>query len=157
MLRWSAAALAVVVLFLAGCPEGASSPAGGDSRVDWRSGADQGTATLVDTGGVLVRAACRSYGTGTGPYLSLASRTRDDDVGARVVFNSDFHGRHRFAMADFDRDFGAWDLLGAEPGRVRGRFDYRSPGGERLALSFNGSGGRADGQCDLEGEISPGA
>jgi hypothetical protein len=156
MLRWGAAALAVIVVFLAGCPEDVSSPAGAaESRVDWRSGADQGGVTLVDAGGVRVRATCPTYGTRTGPYLSLTARTVADDASARVVFNSAFHGGHRFAMADFDRAYGRWDLLGAEPGRVRGRFSYRSPDSDRVTLSFRGSGGRADGQCDLRGEISP--
>jgi hypothetical protein len=158
MLRWGAAALAAIVLFLAGCPEGASSPAGAaGSRVDWRSGADQGSATLVDAGGVIVRAACPTYGTRTGPYLSLTARTNVNDARTRVRFASAFSGKHRFALSDFDRSYGRWDLLGAEPGRVRGRFAYESPDRERLTLSFDGSGGRSDGQCDLDGEISPGA
>jgi hypothetical protein len=158
MLRWGAAALAVIVLFLAGCPEDVSGPAGEEmSRIDWRSGADQGTATLVDTDELLVRAACPTFGTDTGPYLSLAARTTVEDARVEVTFASAFAGKHRFTMADFDRSYGRWDLLGAEPGRVRGRFAYGSPDGERLTLTFNGSGGRADGQCDLRGDIAAGA
>jgi hypothetical protein len=158
MLRWGAAALAAIVLFLAGCPDGASSPAGATgSRIDYRSGADQGSATLLDADGVIVRAACPTYGTATGPYLSLTARTTEDDARVRVVFASAFSGKHRFAMADFDRSYGRWDLLGADPGRVRGRFAYASPDGARSILSFDGSGGRSDGQCDLRGEVSSGA
>lgn len=155
MLRWSAAAVAVIVLFLAGCPEEAASPGGEIARLGYRSGGDQGSATLVATDELLVRAACLTQGTDTGPYLYLTARTRLDDAHVRVRFSSAFNGRHRFAMADFDRSYGAWDMLGGEPGRVRGRFHYRSADGGRLILGFRGSGGRADGQCDLEGEISP--
>jgi hypothetical protein len=154
MLRWGAAAAAVIVIFLAGCPEDASSPGSGESRVEWRSGADQGSTVLVETDDLLVRVACRAYGTETGPYLSLSALTRSDDASARVRFASVFHGRHRFAMADFDRSYRRWDLLGTEPGRVRGRFAYRSADGDRENLSFHGSGGRTDGQCDLQGEAT---
>jgi len=117
---------------------------------------DEQMATLVDRDGVVVRVACPHYGTDTGgPYLALTARTRSDDASARVVFdtnrNSHF-GRHRFAMADFDRSSGAWDLLGAEPSRVRGRFTYRSAAGARVELVFDGSGGRGDGRCRLDGE-----
>jgi hypothetical protein len=152
MLRWGAAALAAIAIFLAGCPDEASTPSGTESRVDWRSGADQGIATLVDAGGVRVRAACHTYGTTTGPYLSLSARTGVDDASVSVAFDSRFHGRHRFAIEDFDRDYGRWDMLGNEPGYVEGRFVYRSSDGGRTELEFEGSGGRADGQCDLRGE-----
>lgn len=160
MLRWAAAALAVIAIFLAGCPENAASPAGGgSSRVDWRSGADQGAAVLVDTDDLLVHVSCLTYGTGARPYLSLTARTRSDDASARVKFRSadsdaPRFGRHRFAQADFDRSYGAWDLLGATPGRIRGRFVYRPAEGDRVAFDFSGSGGRVDGQCDLRGEVA---
>jgi hypothetical protein len=158
MLRWGAAALAVIAIFLVGCPDDVSGPAGAtEPRFEYGSGADQGRAILLDAGGVIVAAACPTYGTRTGPYLSLSARTTVDDARVEVRFASAFHGDHRFTMSDFDRSYGRWDLLGSEPGRVRGRFIYRPPGGEDLALAFKGSGGRVDGQCDLEGETSAGA
>jgi hypothetical protein len=157
MRRQIAAALAVIAL-LAGCsgrsPTGASDP----EHVHYRS-AVQRSATLIDRAGVVVRVGCPTYGTDTGPYLSLTARTRSDDASARVVFESPDRdsaqfGHHRFAQADFDRSYGRWDLLGTVPGRVEGRFVHRSAGGERVTLDFAGSGGRVDGRCRLDGSVS---
>jgi hypothetical protein len=149
----------VAASLLAGCgggdrPRGAAEA----EQVHFRS-ADQGSATLVDRAGVVVRADCPTYGTDTGPYLSLTARTRSDDASARVAFDSPDRdsaqfGHHRFTQADFDRSYGRWDLLGTVPGRVHGRFIYRSAGGERVTLDFAGSGGRADGRCRLDGSVS---
>ena len=150
-------AVALVAASLpAGCG-GGDPPRGATEaeQVHFRS-ADQRSATLVDRAGVVVRADCPAYGTDTGPYLSLTARTRSDDGSARVSFNSNegsHFGRHRFTMADFDRAYGDWDLLGAEPSRVEGRFVYRSAGGEEVTLDFAGSGGRADDRCRLDGEV----
>src|SRR6187455_2491001 len=114
----------VAASLLAGCgggdrPRGAAEA----EQVHFRS-ADQGSATLVDRAGVVVRADCPTYGTDTGPYLSLTAS-------ARVAFDSPDRdsaqfGHHRFTQADFNRSYGRWDLLGTVPGRVHGRFSYRS-------------------------------
>lgn len=150
------AAAAVIAIFLAGCSGGQPAGTSQGEPVHFRS-ADERTATLLDRDGVVVRAGCPHYGTDTGgPYLSLTARTRTDDADARVAFDSNagsHFGSHRFAIADFDRSDGAWDLLGAEPSRVRGRFIYRSAAGERVELSFDGSGGRVDGRCRLDGKV----
>lgn len=142
---------------LAGCGAASRPNAPDAEQVHYRS-IDQRSATLIDRDGVVVRVGCPRYGTDTGPYLSLTARTRTDDASARVAFNSPDRdsaqfGRHRFTQVDFDRSYGRWDLLGTVPGRVEGRFVYRSAGGERVTFDFDGSGGRDDGRCRLDGEV----
>lgn len=151
------AVVLIAASLLAGCGAEPPSSAPDAEQVHFRS-TDERSATLIDHAGVVIRVSCPSYGTDTGPYLSLTARTRTDDASARVAFQSPDpdaaqFGRHRFAQDDFDRSYGRWDLLGTVPSRVQGRFVYRSAGGERVTFDFDGSGGRADGRCRLDGEV----
>lgn len=130
----------------------AQSPLGSGVAIEpvvFQSDREVSDRSILELGGLTLRASCHDYGRGQ-RYLGVTAETAVDDAVAAVSFGQTKGGgpaSYTFVQSDFDRSYGRWDILGTNPDNTAGSLNLARPDGGQVLVEFVADEGTAQADC----------